>query len=345
MKKLGLLLVVALLIVPAFASSAEFKIGVLPSPGYLQPGSFTLVWSGKYTDLVDAWVGMGYGVWGGDTNGGNPGIWYNGGITLKNLGGLVNIGLNWNTDNTSGDMPGTLLVSKPLETSSTPWNGAPQDSFTGIILKLKTPVKVVVGLRSELSATPRLINRAAVRVDGSFAPVTFYGLGYADVTANNTLTGTTYAVGAKAALPIGVPLTVFGELASTSTQFVVGASVTPVKGVILEGRYYGSGSIKGYLTLSNLLPSTSIYGCYQDTGYYHAYISSTQKLGKIGNLKIWAGVRNGTPNWAFYAKLVTPLPGGATNTLRVFQNYNDDPEVNWFSASSFTVDTTISVGW
>jgi len=340
MRKLGLLLVLVLLVVPAFAASAEFKIGVLPWPGYLQAGSFTLVWSGKYTDLVDAWVGMGYGVWAGHTDWGNPGTWYNGGITLKNLGGLADIGLNWNTDVTDGDMPGTYLVGKPLET----YNGTP-DSFSGIILKLKAPVKVTVGLRSEMSDAPRLVERAAVRVDGSFAPVTFYGLGYADVQTDNTLTGTTYAVGAKAALPIGVPVTVYGELASTARQFVVGASVTPVTGISVEGRYYGDGIIAGYLTLSNLLPNTSIYGCYQSSGYYYAFVSSTQNLGNIGNLNIWAGVQNDTPNWAFYAKLVTPLPGGATNTLRVFQNYNDDAEAGWFSASNFTIDTTIGVAW
>jgi len=82
MKKLVWLLVLALLVVPAFAGSAEFDIGILPKPGYFQPGSFTFAWSGKYSDLVDAWAGVGYGVWSGHTDW--AGFWYAGGINIKN---------------------------------------------------------------------------------------------------------------------------------------------------------------------------------------------------------------------------------------------------------------------
>ena len=337
MKKLVWLMILALLVVPAFAASAEFKIGILPSPGYLQAGNFTLVWAGKYSDLVDAWCGMGYGVWEGHTNW--AGVWYAGGITLKKLGGIADLKLRWNED--ISDIAGTYLVSKPLET----YNSDP-DSWSGIEVTLNTPVKVSVAVRSELSESPRLVDRVVVRADGTFAPVTFWGLGYVDVLEDNTFTNTTYAVGAKATIP-GLPVSVtpFFELASTSMKYVVGVSVTPMTGVTVAGRYYGDDTWRAYLTLSDLVPNTTISAAYYSNEYYYAYVSSTQKVGKLGDLTLWAGVQQDDPTWAFYAKLVTPLPGGVTNTLRVFQNYKDDAEESWFSSTSFTVDTTIGISF
>jgi len=355
MKKLVWILVLALLVVPAFATDVSFKIGLLPQPGYFQPGNFTLTWAGKYSDLVDAWAGFGYGVWSGHTDWGNPGTWFAGGLVLKNLGGLADLRFAWNEDVTDSWMGGTMLVSKPLET----YNDDP-DKFSGIILTLKTPVKVALAVRSELSSDPRLVNRVAARVDGTFAPVTFYGLGYADVLADNTFTNTTVDLGVKVDIPgLPIPASVRGEVkALPSLAWVVRADVTPVSGVSLQARYYDTGAWRVYATLSNLVPSTTISGAYYKyqanykyNYYYYVYASSTQKLGKLGDLTLWAGLQQynpeekNAPTWAFYAKLVTPLPGGVTNTLRVFQNYSDDSEVSWFSSSSLTVDTTIGISF
>ncbi len=344
MKKLVWLLVLALLVVPAFAASAEFRIGILPQPGYFQAGNFTIVWAGKYSDLVDAWVGLGYGVWSGRTDW--AGFWQAGGIVLKNLGGIADLRFAWNEDVTDSWMGGTMLVSKPLET----YNGTP-DTFSGVLLTLKTPLKVALAIRSTLSNNPRLVERVAARVDGTFAPVTVYGLGYADVLQDNTFTNTTVALGAKLDIPgLPVPASVRGEVkALPSLEWVVRGDVTLVPGVTLQLRYYDTTWMRVNVSLSNLIPKTSIVGEYRykfsdSSTYYYAYVSSTQKL-PVGDLTVWAGVQQTAPTWAFYAKLVTPLPGGVTNTLRVFQNYNDNAEVSWFSASDFTVDTTVSIGF
>lgn len=345
MKKLVWLLVLALLVVPAFAASAEFKFGLYPLPGYLQAGNFTLVWSGKYSDQVDAWAGMGFGVWSGHTDWGNPGTWFAGGIVMKNLGGKADLRLAWNEDVTDSWIGGTMLVSKPLED----YNGS-YDKFSGVVLTLKTPLKVVAAVRSTLSANPQLVDRVAVRVDGTFAPVTVYGLGYVDAvwdTTNTkyTFTNTTVDVGVKVDIPgVPFPVSVRGEVkALPSVAWVVRGDVTPVSGVSLQGRYYNTGAWRVYATLSNI-PNTTVSGAYYSNGYYYAYASTTQKL-PVGTLTLWAGVQQSAPTMAVYAKLDTPLPGGVTNTLKVFYNYDDDAEVSWFSNNGFNITNSISISW
>jgi hypothetical protein len=347
MKKLVWLLVLALLVVPAFASSAEFDIGILPKPGYFQPGNFTLVWSGKYSDLVDAWAGMGFGVWQGHTDWGNPGLWYAGGINIKNLlNGLADLRLAWNEDVTDSWIGGTMLVSKPLEG----YNTAP-DSFSGIVLTLKTPLKVVVGVRSNLSDNPYLVDRVAVRVDGTFAPLTLYALGYFDVSNTYTISNTTADLGLRFDYTVGnMSLRVVGEVKSPTTGkwWVLRGQVTPLPGVTVQGRYYSDSSYRLYLTLSNLIPNTTIEGMYRSdtTNQYYVYATTTQKT-PFGDLTLWGGIQQGDPTWAFYAKLVTPFHknSGLTNTLKVFQNYSDDPEVSWFSSSDFTIVDAISINF
>jgi hypothetical protein len=312
MKRFVWLLVLALLVVPAFAAitvttsasgSLSFESQLYPTPVTFKPSaslSFNFNLSGD-TKTVGNVTAVINGVSGQVTG---SSFVTSGSLTFAKLGGLLDLSLNRGTLTVSG----TKLVGAPL---------AGADGI-GVVLPV-APLTVKVGYKPDsgdaLTYTKGVL---AVRVDGSVAPVSFYGL-FASVTGT-----TKYAFGGSIK-PVPM-LEVFGEYSYTSPTYIVGGTLTPVSGISLYGQYKGDNTYKVSATVTTI-PNVKIYGEYDSSLEIFGYVSTTQSV-PVGSLELGAGYKKSV--FGGYARLNTPV-GPATNTL--VASYN------------FSVDTLDSSGW
>ncbi|PMQ01478.1 MAG: hypothetical protein CBR30_05610 [Dictyoglomus sp. NZ13-RE01] len=245
-------------------------------------------------------------------------------LTFKGIAGLVDLSLNRGTLSVGG----TNLVKQPLKR---------QD---GIGVVVNAPVKVTVGYKpDQTDALTYTKGVFAVRADGSFAPVTFYGLFVSDHGTNS------YAFGASAT-PVSM-VSVFGEYASVAPNWIVGGTLTPVSGVSLYGQYKGDKTYKVSATVTTI-PNVTLYGEY--TGKFFGYGTVSKGL-PVGTLSAGAGYDTAKADFALFAKLVTPV-GPANNEFRVYKNYDitdaDGDGVYWYdnvAPTDFRVENVISVSF
>ncbi len=308
MKKLFWLLVLALLVVPAFAAInftvstsgyLEFSSQLLPTPVTFAPSAslslkFNLSGDSKTVGNIVAVINGVTDL----TQGGGPST--SGSLTFKNLGGLLDLSLNKGTLTVKG----TRLVGDPL-------SGA-----DGFGLVVNTPLKVTAGYKPD-SGDVFNFNQGvlAARVDGSFDPVTFYGL----VSMNFGVTN--FAVGGSVK---PVPMVdAFAEYASIAPNWIVGATVKPVAGLTLYGHYKGDNTYIVSATVTTI-PNVTLYGEY--TGAFYAWAKVVQSL-PIGTLTAWGGYRTTDNLFGGYLKLVTPV-GPATNTLLARYQANENDTLN-----------------
>jgi hypothetical protein len=302
MKRFVWLLVLALLVVPAFAAITvttsasgflSFKSQLYPTPVTFVPYaslSFNFDLSGD-TKTVGNVTAVISGV--SEVTGGS--FVTSGSLTFAKLGGLLDLSLNRGTLTVSG----TKLVGAPI---------SGQDGI-GVVLPV-APLTVKVGYKPDsgdaLTYTKGVL---AVRVDGSVAPVSFYGL-FASVTGN-----TEYAFGGSIK-PVPM-LEVFGEYSYTSPTYIVGGTLTPVSGISLYGQYKGDNTYKVSATVTTI-PNVKIYGEYDSSLEIFGYVSTTQSV-PVGSLELGAGYKKSV--FGGYARLNTPV-GPATNTLVASYNFN-----------------------
>lgn len=332
MKKFVWLLILGLLLVPAYAAitvttsasgSLSFKTRLLPTPVTFEPSAsltFNFDLSGD-TKSVGNIVAVINAV--SDQNtGGSPAT--SGSLTFKNIGGLVDVSLN----------KGTLTVG------GTKLVGAPLDGADGIGVVVNAPFKVTAGyapLSSDaLSFTQGVL---AGRVDGTVGPASVYAL----VSMSG---GTTdFALGGSAT-PVPM-VSAFAEYASKAPNWIVGATVKPVAGVELYAHFKGDNSYKVSAKVTTV-PNVEVYGEY--TGKFFGYGTVTQSL-PLGTLSAGVGYDTGKADFALFAKLSTPV-GPATNTFRVYKNYDitdkDGDGVYWYddvAPTDFIVENVISVSF
>ncbi len=335
MKKLVWLLVLALLVVPAFAAiavtpsasgSLEFKSRLYPTPVTFEPSarlSFSFILSGD-SKTVGNIVAVINGV--SQSSGGNFST--SGSLTFKNLGGLLDLSLNKGTLTVSG----TRLV------------GAPLSNADGIGVVVAAPFKVTAGYKplssDALSFTQGVL---AGRVDGTVGPATVYAL------VSMSGGSTTYAVGGSVK-PVPI-VEVFGEYANVSVKYIAGATVTPVSGIKLCGQYKGDNTYKVSATVTTI-PNVTLYGEYDSSranDEIFGYVATTQSV-PVGSLELGAGYKKLDSVFGGYIRLKTPV-GPATNTLVASYNFSvSNLGAGWSRAvlvkdDGFKLENTISVSF
>lgn len=334
MKKFVWLLILGLLLVPAYAAitvttsasgSLSFKTRLLPTPVTFEPSaSLTLNFDlsgdtksvGNIVAVINAVSSPVF-----DGSAGTSGS-----LTFKNIGGLVDVSLNKET----------------LTVSDAKLLGSGVSSANGIGVVVNAPFKVTAGyapLSSDaLSFTQGVL---AGRIDGTVGPASVYAL----VSMSG---GTTdFALGGSVS-PVPM-VSAFAEYASKAPNWIVGATVKPVAGVELYAHFKGDNSYKVSAKVTTV-PNLTLYGEY--TGTFYAWAKFTQSL-PVGSVAVWGGYRTSDNAFAGYLKLDTPV-GPATNTLRVFYNadVNDadgdgviDEFVGTPLPNQLTIDNKISVSF
>ena len=351
MKKLVWLLVLALLVVPAFAAitvtipasgTLSFESQLYPTPATFNAVaslsfSFSLSGDTKTGANVTATInGVSDLTQGGITD-------TSGTITFSKVAGLLDLSLH----------KGTLTVG------GTRIVGTPIDKKDGVkVVVPVAPVTVTAGYQPDpndaLTYTQGVL---AVRVDGSVSPVSFYGLFVSDQ-------GTPKFAFGGSVKPVSM-VEAFGEYANVSYTYIVGATVTPVSGVSLYGEYKGDNTYKVSATV-NTIPGVSLYGEY--TGNYKVsatvttipnvkvygefdssltdnelfgYVAATQSV-PVGSLELGAGYKKLDSVFGGYARLKTPL-GPATNTLVASYNFSvSELDTNGWSRNVLVKSGTFS---
>jgi len=352
MKKLVWLLVLALLVVPAFAANVSTSswIGV-----------------GFHTRFVPS-SGQYYLIWG---------TWASGNINYSLSGssnlGSVNANLKINLlkdtfDDTFTDnwVSGTITFSKVFNTpltvsfhkgtlsvSGTNLVNSLLSSTTGIsVVADVAPVKVTVGVApnddwwvpasggmlDDFTLSAEVTARADVSVNAPVA-LSVYGL---INKATGTMTVTDWAVGGSVT-PVTTPvsLTVYGEAASTPEQ-LVGATVKALGGKVTVDTNYKVQAQKVKVSVSgdNLVPNVSkIYVEYNTAETYtlFGYVSASLPV-PVGSLSLGAAFANG-PDTLFggFGKWSVSLGGGVTHDLLVGYSFDwDDYSSNGFNRGNLT---------
>ncbi len=346
MKKLVWLLVLALLVVPAFAANLSTSnwIGV-----------------GFHTRFVP-YYGQYYLIWG---------TWASGSINYS-LSGSSNLGsVNANVNaNVALDLPdavfsnnwvsGTITFSKVFNTpltvsfhkgtlsvSGTNLVGSLLISSTGIsVVADVAPVKVTVGISpndtwwvptattttgmlDQFTLNAKVTARADVSVNAPVA-LSVYGLINKEV---ETMTITDWAVGGSVT-PVTTPvsLTVYGEAAKEPEQ-LVGATVKALDGkVTVDANYKVQAQrLKVSVSGDNLVPNVSkVYVEYNTAETYtlFGYVTASLPV-PVGSLSLVAELANG-PDILFggFGKWSVSLGGGVTHDLLVGYSFNYDDYSN-----------------
>ncbi len=338
MKKLGLLLVLVLLVVPAFAANIStsswigvgFHTRLLPFPEY----------------------GLAWGTWGsgnisyslsGSSNLGsvNAGInidvpvgalvdqWISGTITFSKVAGMLDLSFH----------KGTLGVdSARLLVSGFDGSGTGIKAVVGV-----APLKVTVGYapadswwKSDFLTDAALAVRGDVSLSAPLA-VSAYGL----VTKATATTAINYAVGASAT-PISTPvsLTVYGEVASSDQ--LVGATVKALGGkVTVDGNYkLQSQGIFLSATVDGIVPNLKAYVEYNTAETYtiYGYVSASAPV-PVGSLSLGGAVASGSDTlFGGFALWSVSLGGGVSHDLLLGYGFDwDDYSSNGWYRGNLTL--------
>lgn len=325
MKKLVCLLVLALLVVPAFAANVS-------TSSWIGVGFHT-----RFLPFSDGY-GLAWGTWGS----GNLTFSLSGSSNLGSVSATFKVDL---PDNISGSAAptGTITFSKvaglldvsfckgtlPGISTSLRGNILPG---TGInVVVSQAPVKVTVGYapadtwwKSNFWTDAALAVKGEVSVSQPFA-VSAYGMIQKEAY---TGTVTAWAVGGSVT-PVTTPvsLTVYGEAASTPEQ-LVGATVKALEGkVTVDGNYkLQAQKVKVSVTADQVVPNVKAYVEYNTAETYtlFGYVSASAPV-PVGSLSLGAALANG-PDTLFggFAKWSVSLGGGVTHDLLLGYGFDWD---------------------
>ncbi|MGB4644843.1 MAG: hypothetical protein WBH76_02995 [Dictyoglomaceae bacterium] len=341
MRKLGLLLVLVLLVVPAFAANINtsswigvgFHTRVLPfSDGY---GPAWGTWASgniNYSLSGSSNLGSVNGNVQIDVAGASLGSnWVSGTITFSKVAGLLDLSFHKGTL----DVSGTQLLGSGFSGST---------GIKGVVGV--APLTLTVGYapadtwwKSDLVKDSVL----AVRGDASLsAPlaISLYGL----ITKGAGTTSLDYAVGASAT-PITAPvsLTVFGEYAGS--EQLVGATVKALGGKVTVGGNYKlqAGDYFVSATVDGVVPNLKAYVEYNTAESYTlwGYVSASLPV-PVGSLSLGAALANGTDTLlGGFAKHSYSFGGGVTHDLLVGYGFDwDDYSANGWNRGNLTGDLT-----
>lgn len=324
MKKLVWLLVLALLVVPAFAANVS-------TSSWIGVGFHT-----RFLPFSDGY-GLAWGTWGS----GNLTFSLSGSSNLGSVNATVKVDL---PSTLSGSGPtGTITFSKvaglldvsfckgtlPGIGSSLVGNNLPG---TGInVVFSQAPVKVTVGYApADTWWKSNFWTDAALAVKGEVSlsqpvAVSAYGL-IQKSTGTGTITA--WAVGGSVT-PVTTPvsLTVYGEVASNPEQ-LVGATVKALGGkVTVDGNYkLQAQKVKVSVTADQVVPNIKAYVEYNTNQTYtiFAYVSGSAPV-PVGSLSFGAAVANG-PDTLFggFAKWSVGLGGGVSHDLTLGYGFDMD---------------------
>lgn len=325
MKKLVWLLVIALLVVPAFAANVS-------TSSWIGVGFHT-----RLLPFSDGY-GLAWGTWGsgnltfslsGSSNLGSVNATFKvklpsdfsessaptGTITFSKVAGLLDVSF------CKGTLPdiGATLVGDILP-----------DTGINVVVS-QAPVKVTVGYapantwwKSNFWTDAVLAVKGEVSLSQPVA-VSAYGLVQ---KATGTGTITAWAVGGSVT-PVTAPvsLTVYGEVASNPEQ-LVGATVKAMGGkVTVDGNYkVQAGTVKVSVTADQIVPNIKVYGEYNtgETYTIFAYVSGSAPV-PVGSLSFGAALANG-PDTLFggFAKWSVSLGGGVSHDLLLGYGFDAD---------------------
>jgi hypothetical protein len=348
MKKLVWLLVLALLVVPAFAAN-------LSTSNWIGVGFHTrfVPYNGQYYLIWGTWAS------------GNINFSLSGSSNLGSVNANVELDLpvatfsnNWvsgtitfskvfNTPLTVSFHKGTLSVSGTKLVSSL------LSGSTGIsVVADVAPVKVTVGVApnddwwvpssggmlDDFTLNAVVTARADVSVNAPVA-LSVYGLINKET---GTMTVTNWAVGGSVT-PVTTPvsLTVYGEAAKAPEQ-LVGATVKALGGKVTVDANYKVQAQKVKVSVSgdNLVPNVSkVYVEYNTAETYtlFGYVSASLPV-PVGSLSLGAAFANG-PDTLFggFGKWSVSLGGGVTHDLLVGYSFNyDNYSSNGFNRRNLT---------
>ncbi|TYT24259.1 hypothetical protein FY122_01580 [Dictyoglomus thermophilum] len=325
MKKLVWLLVLALLVVPAFAANVS-------TSSWIGVGFHT-----RFLPFDDGY-GLAWGTWGsgnltfslsGSSNLGSVNATFKvnlpsdfsesaaptGTITFSKVAGLLDISF------CKGTLPdiSTILVEDILP-----------DTGINVVLS-QAPVKVTVGYApANTWGKSNFWTDAALAVKGEVSvaqpvSVSAYGL-----IEKNTATGTitAWAVGGSVT-PVTTPvsLTVYGEAASDPEQ-LVGATVKALGGkVTVDGNYkLQAQTVKLSVTADGVVPNVKAYAEYNTAETYtiFAYVSGSAPV-PVGSLSYGAAVANG-PDTLFggFGKWSVSFGGNVSHDLTLGYGFDMD---------------------
>ena len=348
MKKLVWLLVLALLVVPAFAAN-------LSTSNWIGVGFHTrfVPYSGQYYLIWGTWASgnINYSLSGSSNLGSvNANVKLNlPGATFSDnwVSGTITFSKVFNTPLTVSFHKGTLSVS------GTKLVGSLLSGATGIsVVADVAPVKVTVGVApnddwwvpssggmlDDFTLNAAVTARADVSVNAPVA-LSVYGL---INKATETMTVTGWAVGGSVT-PVTTPvsLTVYGEAASTQEQ-LVGATVKALdgKGTVDANYKVQAQKVKVSVSGDNLVPNVSkVYVEYNTAATYtlFGYVSASLPV-PVGSLSLGAAFANG-PDTLFggFGKWSVSLGGGVTHDFLVGYSFDwDDYSSNGFNRGNLT---------
>lgn len=335
MKKLVWLLVLALLVVPAFAAN-------LSTSNWIGVGFHTrfVPYEGQYYLIWGTWASgnINFSLSGSSNLGSvNANVELDlPGATFSNnwVSGTITFSKVFNTPLTVSFHKGTLSVSGTKLVSSL------LSGDTGIsVVADVAPIKVTVGVApndtwwvpssggmlDQFTLNAEVTARADVSVNEPVA-LSVYGL---INKAAETMTVTNWAVGGSVT-PVTTPvsLTVYGEAASTPEQ-LVGATVKALGGKVTVDANYKVQAQKVKVSVSgdNLVPNVSkVYVEYNTAEEYtlFGYVSASLPV-PVGSLSLGAAFANG-PDTLFggFGKWSVSLGGGVTHDLLVGYSFDWD---------------------
>jgi hypothetical protein len=339
MKRFVWLLVLALLVVPAFAANVS-------TSSWIGVGFHT-----RFLPFSDGY-GFAWGTWGS----GSLTFSLSGSSNLGSVNATFNVNLPYDLSG-SASPTGTITFAKlfnnPLTLSfykgtfgglSTRLVGNVVSSTAISVVADMAPVKVTVAYapadtwwKSNLWADAAL----AVKAEASLSTpvsVSLYGL------INKAATYTTisaWAVGGSVT-PVTAPvsLTVCGEAASNPEQ-LIGVTVKAVEGkVTVNGNYkLQAKTFKVSVTADKVVPNTTVYAEYNTAESYtiFGYVSASAPV-PVGSLSLGAALANG-PDTLFggFAKWSVSLGGGVSHDLLLGYGFDyDDYSANGFNRGNLT---------
>ncbi len=336
MKKLGLLLVLVLLIVPAFAANINtsswigvgFHTRVLPfSDGY---GPAWGTWASgniNYSLSGSSNLGSVNGNVQIDVAGASLGSnWVSGTITFSKVAGLLDLSFHKGTL----DVSGTQLLGSGFSGST---------GIKGVVGV--APLTLTVGYApADTWWKSDLVNDSVLALRGDVSlpfAISLYGL----ITKGAGTTSLDYAVGASAT-PITAPvsLTVFGEYAGS--EQLVGATVKALGGKVTVGGNYKlqAGKYSVSATVDGVVPNLKAYVEYNTAELYTlwGYVSASLPV-PVGSLSLGAALANGTDTTLLggFAKHSYSFGGGVTHDLLVGYGFDwDDYSANGWNRGNLT---------
>jgi hypothetical protein len=320
MRKIVFLIILLMLVVPAFAqvsisNKVEFSTKYYPdskkvnfNPNYYLQFSYKESNINAYLDIRDGgWRSY---------------------LSISNVLGALNLYFTkyyLNVDGTKA-LFDSLLYSR-------------LGGINGVQVSLNKPVKFTVTYipRQIESDVDFNLGRLTLKVETSPISANVMGLniyGLYDKDMLNMID--TYVVGAEIS-PLSL-LNLFFEYGNNSRQWAVGGSLKPMQNITLSGYYRGDGGYKLEFNIGDIVPKLALNGVYfvaPDSANY-MYLLLVLPPQKIGNIDALYGRYTSFRDYdVFYFRLTSTM-GKISNTLRIYRNWS-------FGAGWF--DTTVPLSF